>query len=180
MPTMDEIRTLLSRPPAPARGLPSIASGTLTVPGGDLARYEIVKGWHLALAQACEDTWGAFEMRLLRFIKAQRLDPPKLRAMLERLHFDGFQWHASAPGAQGSREWFFVVAQGKPQAACLVDPHRRSPQGEGEVCCVEYLTAAPWNRDNPMGPPRFRGMDRLLMDAVGHHYAAGEMLEIEA
>ena len=52
----------------------TIASDVLVGAGGDKVCYQVKLGWDIAVANVCDETWGVFNIQLMRFIKAQNYD----------------------------------------------------------------------------------------------------------
>jgi hypothetical protein len=62
--------------------------------------------------------------------------------------------------------WFFMIAEGYPQAACLTyHPKPSAIDGKG-IFYIEYVAVAPWNRENPMCKRSFKGVGKVMVNEI--------------
>lgn len=165
-----EIKDLLaSEDPLEFAERDTITTGQLTSSDGSQVPYRILLGWNLALANRCDDTWGTFNMSLMRYIKAQGYTPKQLDAVLAGIQIDDDHWRwleKSLAGKDAAYKWFFLAAEGEPQAACLVyHPKPSAVDGQG-IFYIEFLAVAPWNRHNPMSEQAFKGVGTAVIRAA--------------
>lgn len=167
---ISEIKALLAKvDPLEFADGECIAEGALSSRGGQTRPFKLLLGWNVALANRCDETWAVFTVRLLRFIKAQQYGPEQLSAVLSEVQLDDshWRWLDKALIKHGDQyKWFFLMADGEPQAACLIfHPKPSAIDGEG-IFYIEYIAAAPWNRRNPMSGQAFTGVGRLVVREV--------------
>jgi len=166
--TIDDIRRALDAAP------PTISSGGIISKGALAGRtgsvdYTIHLGWDLLIANLCDRSWGAFNITLLRHIQkleAQGVDivPILESAQLEDHHW---RWLDKTLHYRGDcYKWFFLIAENYPQAACLVYHPKASVVGAGDIFYVEYIAAAPWNRENLLAERVFKGVGPKLLERV--------------
>lgn len=147
-----------------------IAGGVLTNSVADEVGYAVHCGWDIVKALTCDKEWGRFNIRLLAFIEETYGDE-KLRnealakSSLEDHHWNWFQ--KAATYSSDEYRWFFLYAEGLPQAACLIHHPKKSVLSAGNIFYVDYLAVAPWNRRNVMQNRIFAGVGtRILKHAV--------------
>ena len=147
----------------------TIASDVLVGAGGDKVCYQVKLGWDIAVANVCDETWGVFNIQLMRFIKAQNYDNAALGAVLAQIQVDDSHWrwlNKSLHFNSDEYKWFFLFAEGYPQAACLIyHPKPSAMDGQG-IFYIEFLAVAPWNRVNPMRERSFKGVGTTLIATV--------------
>lgn len=165
--SIKEIKELLSNvDPLAVSECECIARGNLAARDGHTRPFELLLGWNIGLANRCDDTWGVFTVQLLRYIKAQNYDEDRLKAVLAEVQFDDAHWRwldKSLVNHGDEYKWFFLMADGEPQAACLIfHPKPSAIDGQG-IFYIEYIATAPWNRRNPMSAQAFVGIGSLLV-----------------
>ncbi len=153
----------------------TVASGLLVGAGGVEVRYQLKLGWDIAVANVCDDTWGVFNIQLMRFIRSQNYDNAALGAVLAQVQVDDSHWrwlNKSLRFNSDEYKWFFLFAEGYPQAACLIyHPKPSAMDGQG-IFYIEFLAVAPWNRDNPMRDRSFKGVGTTLIAEVKEYACA--------
>ena len=166
--TIDDIRRALDATPPIISPGGIISRGTLAGQCGSVD-YTIHLGWDLLIANLCDRTWGAFNITLLRYIRKLEaqgidIDPILESAQLEDNHW---RWLDKTLHYRGNcYTWFFLVAENYPQAACLVYHPKASVVGAGDIFYIEYIAAAPWNRENVLAERVFKGVGPKLLDHV--------------
>lgn len=166
--TIDQVRRALDAAPAEI-GLHSvIAKGTLNSHGGSV-EFTIHLGWDLVIANLCDRTWGTFNVALMRHIRKLEasgvdISPILASAQMEDHHW---RWLDKTLHYRGNcYKWFFLVAEDYPQAACLIYHPKHSVSGAGDIFYIEYIAAAPWNRENILAGRVFKGVGAKLLDQV--------------
>lgn len=166
--TIEDVRRALNAAPADISSDSIISKGHLKGRGGDV-EYTIHLGWDLVLANLCDRTWGAFNVALMRHIRKLEasgvdIEPILAAAQLEDHHW---RWLDKTLSYRGDcYKWFFLVAENYPQAACLVYHPKKSVSGAGDIFYVEYIAAAPWNRENVLSERVFKGVGPKLLDRI--------------
>lgn len=132
--------------------------------------YGVIVDRDLKLARMCEVHWGNYNQALLYFIRQAIENGADKDELLNRTQFGDahWEWLRKALVLQDERyRWFFVVAEDRPQAACVIfQPKPSVINPESNIFYVDYLAVAPWNRNNPMEPRRFSGLGSLVIAAA--------------
>lgn len=148
-----------------------ISEGSLNGASGPV-NYSIHLGWDLLLANLCDNTWSAFNNTIMRHIRKLEEAGADIGPILDAVQLDDSHWRwleKSLYYRGESFKWFFLVAEGYPQAACLVYQPKPSVVNAGQIFYVEYLAAAPWNRENPVAARVFKGTGPLLLNCVSEY-----------
>lgn len=143
-----------------------VATGELSTPSGESVIYTLHHGWDPIKAYECDKSWGVFNVQLMRFIKKQEYDDATLRKVLSEIQLDDGHWDwltKSLLYKSDEYDWFFIMAEGYPQGACLIYHPKPSLISTGDIFYVEYLAAAPWNRANPMRERSIKGVATNLL-----------------
>ena len=168
---LEELRELLARSPntAPA-AVTVIGSGILSSSSGSTKPYELQLGWDPITAHLCDQTWGNFNVKLMEHVEAQQYSEQELKAVLGAIQIDDSHWRWLSKSlhyvSDDQYKWFFLIAEGNPQAACLVYHPKPSALHDGQIFYIEFIAVAPWNRENPLAPRTFVGLGRLLVEEV--------------
>ncbi|MDG4475391.1 GNAT family N-acetyltransferase [Thiovibrio frasassiensis] len=143
-----------------------IESGKLRDCNDILHSYTITNGWNIVFSNKCDREWQAYFLKLFEFIEKQNYAEEKLGEILSEiqtqdLHWDWFK--KSVAYTTPEYEWFYLIADNKPQGACLIYHPKDSITDARKIFYIEYLAVAPWNRNNPMGARLFRGVGSILL-----------------
>lgn len=161
-------RTSLDAAPADISSHNVISKGTLKGSSGDV-EYSIHLGWDLVIANLCDRTWGAFNVALMRHIRELEASGTDIAPILAAAQMEDHHWrwlNKTFAFRDDCYKWFFLVAENYPQAACLVNHPKNSVSGAGDIFYVEYIAAAPWNRENIMAERVFKGVGPKLLDRI--------------
>lgn len=166
--TIEDIRRALdaASPSSITSGI--ISTGKLEGKAGDVD-YKIYAGWDLIFANLCDRSWGAFNVSLMRHIQSLEAEGVDIDPILEAAQLEDHHWRwldKSLHYKGNCYQWFFLVAEGYPQAACLIYHPKSSVVGAGDIFYVEYIAAAPWNRENVLAERIFKGVGPKLLDRV--------------
>jgi len=146
-----------------------IEEGTLSTAGGGSMPYQLHFGWDLAIANLCDGSWGAFNVKLLRHIRDMKVSDDDRAAILDGVQIDDHHWrwfNKSLAFHSDEYKWFFVMAESYPQAACLIYHPKPSAIDAANIFYIEYLAVAPWNRENPLSPKVIKGLGPLIIQAA--------------
>jgi GNAT superfamily N-acetyltransferase len=134
--------------------------------------YKLFEGWSPLIANACDKQWGEFNERLLEYIRGMNLASKELDEALENIQLDDSHWrwlNKSIAHRGDAYRWFFMVAEEKPQAACLIY-HPKDSAIDGEpIFYIEYVAVAPWNRKNPMEDRHFKGVGSAIVRSASDY-----------
>ncbi|MBV6325380.1 GNAT family N-acetyltransferase [Duganella violaceipulchra] len=166
--TIEEIRHWLdvASPSISEAGI--ISTGRLAGKAGEVD-YTIHAGWDLVFANLCDRSWGTFNVTLMRHIQSLEAKGIDINPILESAQLEDFHWrwlNKSLHYKGNSYQWFFLVAENYPQAACLIYHPKSSVSGAGDIFYVEYIAAAPWNRENILADRIFKGVGPKLLKCV--------------
>lgn len=99
-------------------------------------------------------------------------DPASGGALLDAYQLNDFHWVWTQKAQQcNSAEyfWFYLMADGKVQAACIIKHPKESKVDGAGIFYVEYLAVAYWNRDRNGYARRFAGAGtKLLVHAINY------------
>lgn len=143
-----------------------VSSGQLSTPSGALVDYTLHHGWDPIKGHLCDKSWGCFNVQLLHFIKKQNYDNATRNTVLSNIQMGDSHWDWLAKSLHfksDEYDWFFMMAEGYPQGACLIYHPKPSIISVGNIFYIEYLAAAPWNRINPMRERSVKGVATILM-----------------
>ncbi|MBK9360738.1 MAG: hypothetical protein IPM99_06155 [Rubrivivax sp.] len=122
-----------------------LAEGSLAARDGRTKPFKLLLGWNMGLANRCDSTWGVFTTQLARFIKKQNYTKEQLAAVLAEVQFDDSHWRwldKSLLNLGDEYKWFFLMADGEPQSACLIyHPKPSAFDGQGAEVRHEVLAA---------------------------------------
>jgi hypothetical protein len=175
--TIDDIKKMLDSGMIAPTDEDIVERGQMASPKGGHVEYQLHHGWDPAKAHVCDKTWGVFNVELMRFIKCQAYDDGQLRAVLDQIQIDDSHWNwltKSLFHKSAEYDWFFLMAEGYPQGACLIYHPKPSAIASGDIFYIEYVAAAPWNRDNPMSGRTFKGIATILL-RYATNYARREL-----
>lgn len=166
--TIEDIRRALDAASSSIITAGIISTGKLVGKAGEVD-YTIYAGWDLLFANLCDRSWGAFNVSLMRHIQSLDAEGVDIDPILEAAQLEDYHWRwldKSLHYRGNCYQWFFLVAEGYPQAACLIYHPKSSVVGAGDIFYVEYIAAAPWNRENVLADRIFKGVGPKLLDRV--------------
>ncbi len=166
--TIEDVQRALDSSHAVISSHSVISQGKLSGRGGEV-EYTIHLGWDLVLARLCDRTWGTFNVSLMRHIRKLEASGVDIGPILANAQIEDHHWrwlNKTFAYRDDCYKWFFLVAENYPQAACLVYHPKNSVLGAGDIFYVEYIAAAPWNRENVLAERVFKGVGPKLLDRV--------------
>ncbi|MDP3672680.1 MAG: hypothetical protein Q8R69_23690 [Telluria sp.] len=169
MLTVDDIREMLRSGKLMPDMNDVVASGIFLSSTGTKTEYTLHYGWDIAKCHACDESWHPFNLQLMQWIADQKYDAERLQKVLETVQIDDdhWKWFIKAMLLKtGEYHWFFLMAEDKPQAACVIYHPKKSELAERDVFYIEYIAVAPWNRQNPMAERTFKGVGSLLIKSI--------------
>jgi len=158
--TIEDIRNLLTANKFQPDMCDKVAEGVLASTDGESIVYSFHSGWDIIKAHLCDRRWGAFNMELLSFVHENYKDDIERRTIIDGLQLEDHHWDwlkKSAVLKSDEYKWFFIFAEGLPQAACVIFHPKKSALEEGNIFYIEYVAVAPWNRPNPLKAPFLKG-----------------------
>lgn len=169
--TIEDLRGLIRSGGIVPDDKDSICTGTICDSNGNTKGYELYEGWDPIRADECDLKWGEFNFNLIKFISEQDYSKEELAKIQDYIQLDDDHWDwlkKSYCFRDSQYKFFFMYADGKPQAACIIYHPKESALGGRQIYYIEYLAAAPWNRKNPMRRD-FTGIGKITLKSV-HQY----------
>lgn len=168
MLTQEQFRNMIDAGLIPPNPQNTVKQGVVSAVDGTLKEYVIVRGWDAVTAHRCDKLWDQFNLEVMEHIHT-KVAPAEQEAAAAQLQLEDEHWDwltktmcYRTPGY----EWFFLIADNKPQGACLIyHPHKSAFSGE-DIFYIEYVAVAPWNRQNPMQERVFSGIGPMLIKAA--------------
>ncbi|HCF5267750.1 TPA: hypothetical protein P8O60_002197 [Pseudomonas aeruginosa] len=138
--------------------------------------YTISDGIDLRTTVSLDVDWGAEKARLFGQLIAENPgaldDPAKWDELLDAYQLNDYHWAWTQKAQQcNSAEyfWFYLMADGKVQAACIIKHPKESRVDNAGIFYVDYLAVAYWNRRRNGYVRRFDGVGtKLLVHAINY------------
>ncbi|WAC45209.1 hypothetical protein OU997_03170 [Pseudomonas sp. SL4(2022)] len=138
--------------------------------------YNISDGIDLRTTVSLDMDWSEEKARIFGQLIADNPDalnsPDKWGELLDSYQLNDFHWAWAQKAVQcNSAEyfWFYLTADGKVQAACIIKHPKESREDNAGIFYVDYLAVAYWNRRRNGYARRFEGVGtRLLVHAVNY------------
>lgn len=169
MMTIDDIRKMIDQQGVMPDFTNNATTGTVKRGIGGDADYEIFVGWDIAKANQCDSMWGIFNTNLVQFIRNQNYSQEELDNIQSYIQLGDSHWDwlwKSCAHRGNEYEWFYLYADDKPQAACLIYHPKKSVLHEEDIFYIEYIAVAPWNRKNPMQERELVGLGKAMIQFV--------------
>lgn len=149
-----------------------IETGDLKKNSAESVKYKITLGWDPMAAIDCDKLWTAYKLKILNWIEAQDFpEEEKKRVIKESFgqdnHWDWFR--KSYAFMTDDYEWFFLIADNKPQGVCLFYHPKESEFDDKKIFYIEFIAVAPWNRNIPMKNRTFGGIGTKLISCAWQH-----------
>lgn len=147
--TLEEIKDLIKSGELESNS-EVIAKGELHHSSGQATEYSIYHGWDIASSLECDQLWGKSNIELFEYIEKQEYSEEELDKVLASIQTEDHHWNwfkKSIGTIAEEYEWFYLYADNKPQAACVIYHPKDSALDESKIFYVEFLAVAPWNRD---------------------------------
>lgn len=138
---------------------------------GQETQREIIinQGWDIASANQCDKRWGHFNLQLMNYVKTLDVAEEARNEILVGLSLEDFHWDwlvKSCVYKTSEYHWFYLIAEEQVEAVCLMFQPKSSVIDSKEVFYIEFLSVAPWNRNNPMEDKKIKGLGKKLLSAV--------------
>lgn len=146
-----------------------IDSGVLCHSDGHNVSYEVGNGWSPDTCADCDEVWGAYTVEFLNFIAHQGFNGDELAKVLRSLQVSDKNWSWLAKAVHyrsEGHEWFYLLAEGKPQGMCVIYHPKESLLSEANIFYVHFLAVAPWNRDCSIRKRQLKGVGTALLRAA--------------
>lgn len=164
--SLEEIRDLLSQQAVLPNQDNVVASADIPGLDGATFTYVINHGWDLLASHQCDQLWGDFNFQLMEFIKDQQYSEEELQSVLDEIFIEDAHWDwllKSYAYRTDEYNWFYLIVEDKVEAVCLIYHPKESAFDSTNIFYIEYVAVAPWNRPNPKGGQRFKGLGSILV-----------------
>lgn len=165
--TVDELRAHINN------GTLNLEPSTNTIDTGFLIKsdginipYIINHGWDLISSNQCDQEWHHFRIQLYERILASGYSEEEITRILNSIQMEDEHWDWFAKSLKYRSyeyEWFYLYAEGKPQGVCVFYHPKKSLLEAGDIFYIEYLAAAPWNRDSLIHDRIYKGIGTILV-----------------
>lgn len=167
--TIDDIRTLIEKQDVRPDPKDIAAIGTVKSYANKDIDYTLFVGWDIVKACQCDRMWGIFNTNLIQFIQDKKYTNEELLEIQSYIQIDDSHWDwllKSCVYKTDEYKWFFLYAEDKPQAACIIYHPKKSTIHDGNIFYIEYIAVAPWNRKNPMIERELIGLGSVMIQFV--------------
>ena len=140
-------------------------------------KYEITHGWDIFSSYSCDQEWQAFYMGFFEFIRNQNYSKEEITQILSGIQMEDKHWDwfkKSYLYHSDEYEWFYLLANGKPQGACVFFHPKDSIIDSKNIFYIEFLAVAPWNRETPVTNREFKGVGTIIIKCA-LRYAVNEL-----
>lgn len=146
---IEELRKKIENGEISIEPSPPIATGQIKVTQGGSTDYSVQYGWNVLSSKECDELWQKSQLELLQYIDEQNYDDDMLSKVLESIQVEDAHWSwftKSCAYIGDEYRWFYLYANGMPQAACVIFQPKESKLHPKNIFYVEFLAVAPWNR----------------------------------
>lgn len=130
--------------------------------------YTVSYGWNVLNALSCDKDWKEYRTRILTHLK-ENCDDAERNEILPKIQTGDYHWSwfsKSLNYHDDEYKWFFLRTDSAVEAACLIYFPKKSVFSDGNIFYVEFIAVAPWNRFSPLEDKRFKGVGKMLLQAV--------------
>jgi hypothetical protein len=166
--TLDEIKKLIQTGQVTSDAS-ILEEGLLSRSLGCSIPYSKQYGWNIVSSVACDEVWGRANIELFEYIDQQNFDDEDLDRVLNSIQIEDhhWDWFKKSIGCTGDEyEWFYLYADSKPQAACLIHHPKTSALEESDIFYVKFLAVAPWNRSCLIRERECLGVGSILLKSA--------------
>lgn len=137
--------------------------------------YQIHQGLQSEFVLRLDEQWGiekrAIIKQLVDDVPAAAKNPDVLVTQLPNYGLTDFHWdwlNKAFALNTGEYHWFFLTAQERVQAACVIYHPKESRLDGNQIFYIDYVASAYWNRDRPRYKKQFGGVSRILIAHATH------------
>lgn len=146
----------------------TISAGTILDSNNISVNYRIDIGWDIAAANACDLSWRAYRIKLAEFLDSN-YNSSEITDVLRSIPTEDLHWcweRKSKAFYSDEYSWFFFHTDNEVEAVCLTYHPKSSELTGDNIFYIEYIAIAPWNRDDPLAPKKYKGIGSLLIKEV--------------
>jgi hypothetical protein len=135
-----------------------------------LVQYNVENSFDVNRVMEMERVWSAEMRSIIADIIAKNPacinDPQLWVKLLAENNIEDMSWNWMAKAMHLNKQdycWFFLIADNKVQAACIIYHPKKSLIDSENIFYVDYLATAVWNRNRPGHIRQFSGLARILL-----------------
>jgi hypothetical protein len=132
--------------------------------------YDVHYGYDVQYVMDMDEKWNQEKVKIVREIlqkypECQGNQDELYKRVAEcNMQDFGWNWMDKALACRGKEyHWFFLLANERVQAACIIYHPTSSRIGADNIFYVDYLAAAFWNRKRPGYIRQFDGLGTILL-----------------
>jgi len=132
--------------------------------------YSVIHGFDAILTLQAEQDWTLEKAKIFREIHAAypsvQNDMAEFQRRTEEYNLVDWHWNWTNKAVQCTQsgyEWFYLVAENKVQAICIIFHPKDSPLQNDSVFYVDYIAVAYWNRPRPNYSRQFDSLGTILL-----------------
>lgn len=141
-----------------------------------LVDYSIVHGFDPALTIQAESDWTLEKMSVLTELLAAHpeaaTNQQKFVEMLDEYNLTDWHWSWNRKALHclgGGYEWFYLIADNKVQAICIIFHPKKSPLQNDDIFYVDYIAVAYRNRKRPNYKRQYERLATILLSHCIKH-----------
>jgi hypothetical protein len=143
---------------------------------GNDVPYTIIDGIDLRTAVSLDLDWNEEKAKIFGELIAENPDafssPERFDELLVGYQLTDYHWDWTKKAALCRTDeyfWFFLQAEGKVQAACIIKHPKASREDSAGIFYIDYLAVAYWNREREGYARKFGGVGtKLLVHAINY------------
>ncbi len=152
-------------------GLAEVNNGTLQ--GKSISSsYRILNGHCMYLANEADLSWAVFYSGLFNKIISMNKSLEETKEIANSIIMQDSHWNwlkKSAALCPPEYEWFYLVADDKIQAICLIYHPKGALIEAGNIFYIEYVAVAPWNRSSKLNDKIYEKIGTKLIRAASEY-----------
>lgn len=132
--------------------------------------YTVIDGIDLRTTANLDIDWNEEKAKIFGQLIAENpeamSDPDRYGELLDRYQLNDFHWGWIQKAAHCRSDeyfWFYLQADGKVQAACIIKHPKESRADKAGIFYIDYLAVAYWNRRRDGYTRRFDGVGTKLL-----------------
>lgn len=153
-----------------------MAEGNLVRSGefSDGMKFDVYEGSSFQRALECNQLWSMSLLEVLEIIENEVSDESEILECIAEVQAEDSHWDWFGKTAAMTSEeyiWFYLVADGKPQGACVVFHPKQSSFDGDQIFYIEFVAVAPWNRHSRFRSKKYSGVGSTLLASASSFIA---------
>lgn len=111
-------------------------------------------------------SWMQKNAELLESIAERANNEEEMLELLSKCQLEDKGWRWIDKGMflnSGEYEWFYLCSDHEVEAICVLYHPKDSRIDNQQICYVDFLAVAPWNRSNPVFKKRYSGFGSVIL-----------------